>query len=34
MGMTAENVAEKYHVSREEQDRFAYRSQMRAKKAL
>jgi acetyl-CoA C-acetyltransferase len=34
MGMTAENVAEKYNVSREDQDQFAYRSQMRAKKAL
>ncbi len=34
MGMTAENVAEKYNVSREDQDRFAYRSQMRAKKAM
>ena len=34
MGMTAENVAERYHVSREDQDRFAYRSQMRAKKAI
>lgn len=34
MGMTAENVAEKYNISREEQDRFAYRSQMRAKKAM
>jgi acetyl-CoA C-acetyltransferase len=34
MGMTAENVAEKYNVSREDQDQFAYRSQMRTKKAL
>ena len=34
MGMTAENVAEKYHISREDQDEFAYTSQMRAKKAL
>lgn len=34
MGMTAENVAEKYHISREDQDRFALRSQMRAKKAM
>jgi acetyl-CoA C-acetyltransferase len=34
MGMTAENVAEKYHISREDQDRFAYWSQMRAKKAI
>ena len=34
MGMTAENVAEKYHITREEQDRFAWRSQMRTKKAM
>lgn len=34
MGMTAENVAEKYGVTRKEQDEFAYTSQMRAKKAL
>jgi len=34
MGMTAENVAEKYHISREDQDQFAFRSQMRAKKAI
>ncbi|GAB6147284.1 thiolase family protein [Desulfocicer niacini] len=34
MGMTAENVAEKYNISRENQDAFAYTSQMRAKKAL
>ncbi len=34
MGMTAENVAEQYHISREDQDEFAYKSQMRAKKAL
>ena len=34
MGMTAENVAERYHVSREDQDRFAYRSQIRAKRAI
>ncbi len=34
MGMTAENVAEKYSISREDQDKFAYRSQMRAKKAF
>jgi acetyl-CoA C-acetyltransferase len=33
MGMTAENVAEQYHISRKEQDEFAYVSQMRAKKA-
>ncbi|MBN1366472.1 MAG: acetyl-CoA C-acyltransferase, partial [Dehalococcoidales bacterium] len=34
MGMTAENVAERYHISRQDQDEFAYTSQMRAKKAL
>ena len=34
MGMTAENVAEKYHISRVDQDEFAFISQMRAKKAL
>lgn len=34
MGITAENVAEKYGVSRKEQDSFAYQSQMRAKKAI
>jgi|FLOH01.1.fsa_nt_gi acetyl-CoA C-acetyltransferase len=34
MGMTAENVAEKYGISREDQDEFAYNSQMRTKKAL
>ena len=34
MGMTAENVAEKYHISREDQDELAFTSQMRAKKAM
>ena len=34
MGLTAENVAEEYHISRAEQDEFAFTSQMRAKKAL
>ena len=34
MGMTAENVAEQFHITREDQDIFAYTSQMRAKKAL
>jgi acetyl-CoA C-acetyltransferase len=34
MGMTAENVAEKYGITREMQDQFAYTSQMRAKNAL
>ena len=33
MGITAENVARNYKVSREEQDEFAYRSQMKAAKA-
>ena len=30
MGMTAENVAERWNVSREEMDRYAQRSQERA----
>ncbi len=34
MGLTAENVAERYRVSREEQDRFALRSQQRACAAI
>ncbi len=34
MGMTAENVAEKYAISREDQDRLAYGSQMKAKRAV
>jgi len=33
MGLTAENVAEKYDISREDQDAFAYRSHQRAIKA-
>ena len=33
MGMTAENVAEKYKISREEMDEYAYNSQMKASKA-
>ncbi|MEF3255728.1 MAG: acetyl-CoA C-acyltransferase [Deferribacterales bacterium] len=34
MGITAELVAEKYGVTREEQDRFAYESHMKAVKAI
>lgn len=34
MGETGENVAKKYQVSREDQDRFAWQSQMRAKDAM
>lgn len=34
MGMTAENVAEKYGISREEQDLFAYGSQQKAVAAI
>jgi 3-oxoadipyl-CoA thiolase len=34
LGETAENVAAQYHVTREDQDRFAYTSQMRAKAAI
>ncbi|KAA9325659.1 3-oxoadipyl-CoA thiolase [Adhaeribacter soli] len=33
MGVTAENLAEMYQISREDQDLFAYRSQMKAAKA-
>jgi acetyl-CoA acyltransferase len=34
MGITAENVASRYKVSREEQDEFAYRSHMKATEAM
>lgn len=34
MGITAENVAERYSISRQDQDEFAYRSQMKAAAAL
>lgn len=34
MPKTAENVAQRFNVSREDQDRFAYESQMKAKKAM
>ncbi|MBW8382376.1 MAG: thiolase family protein [Youngiibacter sp.] len=34
MGLTAERLAEMYNISREEQDRFAYSSQMKAVKAM
>jgi acetyl-CoA C-acetyltransferase len=34
MGETAENVAEKYKISRESQDEFAFNSQMKAKSAI
>ncbi|WP_326865877.1 acetyl-CoA C-acetyltransferase [Apilactobacillus kunkeei] len=34
MGVTAENVAEKFNVSREEQDEFAYQSHMKAAEAF
>jgi acetyl-CoA acyltransferase len=34
MGVTAENLAELYNISREDQDKFAYRSQMKAADAL
>ena len=33
MGCTAENIAEKFGISREEQDKFAYESQMKTKAA-
>lgn len=34
MGLTAEQVAKKYHISREDQDEFAYTSHMRALSAI
>lgn len=34
MGITAENLAEKYQITREEQDEFAHRSQVRMGKAM
>jgi acetyl-CoA C-acetyltransferase len=34
MGITAENVAEKYHVTREQQDQFALESQQKTVKAI
>lgn len=34
MGITAENVAEKWNISREEQDKFAAASQQKAEKAI
>lgn len=34
MGLTAEKVAEKFNISREDQDRFAYESHMKAWKAI
>ncbi len=34
MGITAENIAERYGISREEQDQLAYESHMRAVKAI
>lgn len=34
MGVTAENVAERYRLSREEQDRFAFESQQKAARAI
>ena len=34
MGVTAENLAEQYNISKEEQDEFAFKSQMKTKAAL
>ncbi len=34
MGITAENLAEMYHISREDQDKFSYNSQMKATAAM
>jgi acetyl-CoA acyltransferase len=34
MGLTAENVSEKYNISREEQDEFSYKSHLKAARAV
>ncbi len=34
MGITAENLAKKYNISRQEQDEYALQSQLRAAKAI
>jgi acetyl-CoA C-acetyltransferase len=34
MGITAENIVERYEISREDQDYFAYQSQMKVKRAV
>lgn len=34
MGITADNVAQAYHISREEQDTFALQSQLKARSAI
>lgn len=34
MAITAENLAEEFHITREEQDQFAYESQMKAARAI
>lgn len=34
MGVTAENIAKQFHITREEQDQFAYQSQVKAIKAV
>lgn len=34
MGITAENVSEKYNITREEQDEFSYKSQLKATSAI
>ena len=34
MGITAENIAEQWHITREEQDNFALQSQLKAEKAV
>src|SRR5204862_139712 len=34
MGITAENVAKRFQIARQQQDEFAYKSQMKAKRAL
>ena len=34
MGVTAENIAEQWNISREEQDEFSLNSQLKAEKAI
>ena len=34
MGITAENIAEKYQITREDQDSFAFQSQKKARNAI
>ena len=34
MGVTAENVAEKFQISRKDQDKFCFNSQLKAQEAI